>query len=83
MEELFWSTLFRILEWAIGLKVAECYNCYWWILDGGEKGLVLLGLTDTEIDNPCLCQDPTLSLSHSSYLNNFYHFHHRNASMPS
>ena len=42
VKELFWSTLFRILEWAIGLKVAECYNCYWWILGGGEKGLVLL-----------------------------------------
>ena len=40
---------------------------------GGEKGLVLLGLTDTEIDNPCLCQDPTLSLSSSSHLNNLYH----------
>ena len=36
-----------------------------------------LGLTDTEIDNPCLCQDPTLSLSHSSHLNNLYHLHHQ------
>ena len=39
--------------------------------------MVLLGLTDTEIDNPCLCQDPTLSLSHSSHLNNLYHLHHQ------